>query len=102
MNPDTPDRAMGAHVYEVEDLDLTAHGFPGLTFAGTLQIDPDDTPGVTDWHISEAYALQPDGRTYTVYDAKRHPAIFTAICAAVLTDKRRCDRITEASYEHGE
>lgn len=90
-NPDARDPRYGAHVFTVEDLDLSEHGMPGFAFTGDLHIEPDDTPGVLDWYIAEIRA--PDGST-AMHD--------TAIIRAVLADAHLCDLITEACIEHGE
>jgi hypothetical protein len=93
MNPDDKPRRMGAHVYTVEALDLSAHGMPGFAFTGDLHIEPDDTPGVEgEWLIEDIRA--PDGSSPITG--------YPYIAAAVLADARLCDFITEASYEHGE
>ena len=81
----------GACAYEIEDLTLDAGGLPGLTFSGTLSIEPDDALANEDWYIANAWA---DGTTY------RDGIIFSAIVTAVAEDKDLCDFIGEFSREH--
>jgi hypothetical protein len=93
FNPDDKPRRMGAHVYSVEALDLSAHGMPGFAFTGDLHIEPDDTPGVEDWHIEDITA--PGG-----YPLPPEP--YEAVRAAVMADKALCADILQACYYHGE
>lgn len=92
----------GPCIFEIEDLDLTASGFPGLSFAGDLSIEPDDSLDNEDWYIEAAHATNSDGKTFTIYNGRTHPALFSAICEAVITDRDLCDIITETAREHGE
>jgi len=95
-------RECGSYVHEIENLDLSARGFPGFSFTGELGIEPDDSMENEDWYIEGAYATNPDGKTYTKYDHKNQPALFKAICEAVVNDSRLFDIITETSREHAE
>jgi len=81
----------GPCAYEIDDLALDAGGLPGLTFSGTLSIEPDDTLENEDWYIFCAWA---DGTTY------RDGIIFSAIVKAVAADRNLCDFIGEFSREH--
>lgn len=94
------DNTCGAYVHEVEDLDLSARGFPGFSFTGELAIEPDDTTNNEDWYIASVHAPNPDGKTYATYTHKSHPDLFNAICEAVVNDSRLFDIITETAREH--
>jgi hypothetical protein len=68
--------------YLVVDLDLTAGGYPGLSYTGTLQIEPDDSLSGEDWYIYKAWT-----KGNLAYGKNFLPEIFAAICKAV--DKNR-------------
>lgn len=91
----------GSCTYEVEQLDLTDFGFPGISFTGELGIEPDDTLENEDWYVYEAYATNPDGRSYTVFRYNSlhpfHRDLYQAIVKAVAADNNLRDYITDKS-----
>jgi hypothetical protein len=87
----------GACIYEVEELDLTAGGFPGLMFRGTLHIEPDEDE--EDWSMSEAFALNDQSGVYTIYNDKTNVVIFEAISKSIFANKKLCAHIDEYSRE---
>lgn len=95
--------AFVAYSYEVEALDLTAFGFPGLSFTGEIHIEPDHTLDNEDWYIESATAFYADGETTIIYRHRSEDVvnrtIFHAIRAAVLADQRLCGRIDDAARE---
>lgn len=93
MNPDDRATRYGAHVFSVENIDLSDYGMPGFSFTGDLHIEPDDTPGVLDWCIADICALS--GCAVTTFQG-------FVVRKAVMADKRLCEWITEACIEHGE
>lgn len=103
FNPDAKSPTYTSIDYEVEALDLTAFGFPGLSFTGTLSIEPDYTLDNEEWYIEAASAFYADGKTSIVYSMRCEDtvnrAIFCAVRAAVLADRRLCDRIDDAAVE---
>ena len=68
--------------FYIENLDLTAGGFPGLAYTGTLQIEPDDSLSNEDWYVYEAWT-----EAGFTYGRKSQPEIFAAICKAVANDR---------------
>jgi hypothetical protein len=92
MNPDTKSRAMGAVTYEVELVDLSAHGMPGFCWSGFLHVVPDKVDWVEDWWIEE---VAPANGTITTKQAD-------CIKAAVLADTNLCDFISGACFAAGE
>jgi len=88
----------GSCTYEIEDLDLSDGGFPGLVFWGTLDIDAENDH--EDWSISRATALNSKTGKYTIYDVGSNPAIFTAIVDAIYADKPLCVNIGAHSRDH--
>jgi hypothetical protein len=89
---------MGAHVYNVEDLDLTAWGFPGVTFAGSVDIDieGDDDDA---WYVGAVHALDGQGK---IHEYELHRGIGEAIVAALYADARHSQLIEDACWYHGE
>lgn len=83
----------GYCAYEVEDLQLASAGLAGLSFTGTLEIDPDDSLGGTDWYIAGAWA---DG---VIYNKKQNAEIFSAICKAVDKDQSLYHDIADMARE---
>ena len=96
FNPDTLDALCGACVYEVEQLDLSEFGLPGLSFTGELHVEPDPHTGCEDWYISEATTTVA-GRTHA-YAGKS--AVFQAILKAVRDNDFLCSDILYVSREH--
>ena len=101
FNPDEPDKRMGEHEYEVEGLDLSEQGYPGLSFTGMLDIGVDNS--IPEWYVRGAYAPdmsdpQQNYREYKPQDG----AIGAAIVEAVYQDERLSAFITDACYYHGE
>lgn len=94
----TTTQRYGACTYEMEDLDLTAGGFPGLIFWGTLDIEPDDDQ--EDWFLREAYALNEKSGVYTIYNDKTNAVIFEAISKSIFADKQLCLHIGAHAKEH--
>jgi hypothetical protein len=92
--------------YEVEALDLTAFGFPGMSFTGEVHIEPDYTLDDEEWYIESATAFYEDGETSMIYRSRSENdvdrVIFSAIRAAVLADRRLCDRIDDKAMEEDE
>lgn len=68
---------------EIDNLSLEKGGFGGMFFTGYLNIEPDSSLYGEDWYVAEAYALNEDGETYTLYSSKKNPEMFKAICKAV-------------------
>jgi hypothetical protein len=103
FNPDEKTRAMGAHTYRVDELDLTAHGFPGLTFSGWLAIEIDMSCGAdcADWYIEHAQGGDGDATRYYLPGKDKDP-IGAAIADAVTNDPVLCQDITSDCYLHGE
>ena len=102
FNPDVTARRMGAHTYEIEELDLSAHGWPGLSFSGLLRIEPDpDAEG--EWYV-DAVTSAKGAFIYVAPHQRdlRGADIARAIVAAVQADEYWRDCITDASYEAGE
>jgi hypothetical protein len=91
-------KRMGAHVYHVEDLDLSAWGFPGVTFEGDVDIDieGDDDDA---WYIGAVHALDGGGRVHQ-YDT--HQGVGEAVVAALYADTRHSQLIEDACWYHGE
>ena len=81
--------------YDVDDLTLDAGGLAGIVFAGELYIEPDTAVHCEDWYISEAAALNEDGKTISVYNEKSNPAIFAAIVKSVAANAKLCDFISD-------
>lgn len=93
---------LGPCVYPVEDLDLSAHGLPGIVFTGDLHIDIDNSSGDDEWYIEYASAELPDG-SYKVYKYTSNlvdAAVFDAIVKAACADQHRCDCIRDECREH--
>lgn len=92
------------YIQTVEELDLTPHGFPGMTFSGELSIEADDTNENEDWYIEAVHATNADGKTYTTFSPRSKSAvyreIFFAVRKAVFSDGHLCDIILETSREH--
>lgn len=103
FNPDAKSPTYTAIDYEIEGLDLTADGFPGLSFSGTLWIEPDYTLNNEEWYIESASAFYADGKTSIVYNMRSEDtvnrSIFCAVRAAVLADDDLCSRISDAALE---
>ncbi len=95
-----------AYSYEVEGIDLTAFGFPGMSFTGEIHVEPDYTLDNEEWFIESATAFYEDGKTTIIYRHRSEDAvnraIFHAVRAAVLADRRLCDRIDDAAREKEE
>lgn len=98
---------LGPCLYEVECLDLSDFGFPGLSFSGHLHIEIDSSLGDDDWYLECATAAGPNGshKLYALKDKKSaEPSfehdMFSAIERAVLADKRLCDFIYDMCKEH--
>ena len=103
FNPDEQTRAMGAHMFLVENLDLGAHGFPGMAYTGCLAIEIDYSCGAdcADWYIE--YAQGGDGAAARYYSPdKTKDPIGAAIADAVTDDPVLCQDITSECYLHGE
>lgn len=99
MNPDQPYKRMGAHVFEIEYVDLSEQGYPGLTFSGWIDIGVDND--VPEWFIEAAHATDPKNPKQPChYDMKE--GLGAAIKEAVLYDARLCELIEDACYYHGE
>ena len=78
-NPDAPAKRMGAHVYHVEGgVDLTAWGFPGVTFEGDVDVDIEGDDDA--WYIGAVHALDAKGNTHH-YDM--HQGVGEAVVAAL-------------------
>lgn len=92
-----PTRRMGAHVFHVECVDLTAQGFPGLTFEGHVDVEVENASET--WFISSAHALDAHGRTHRY--APNTP-LGEAIVEAIYADERLSELITDACWYHGE
>lgn len=95
-----PGKKCGPCVYEMEDLDLSEGGLPGLVFWGTLDIEPTDDG--LDWFIERATALNNSSGVYTVYDEKHNAAIFHAIVKAVNATPCAYKHITYHAREYAE
>ena len=101
MNPDQPYKRMGAHVFEVEYVDLSAHGYPGMSFSGWIDIEVDNN--APEWFIESAHAVDPCSQHKRAhFYAPNDNALGTAIKNAVLHDARLCELIEDACYYHGE
>ena len=96
FNPDARAKRMGAHVYNVEDLDLTAWGFPGVTFAGSVGIDIDDDDA---WYVDAVHALDGQGK---IHEYETYQGIGEAIAAALYADAHHSQLIEDACWYHGE
>ena len=83
----------GYCAYEVEALPLAAGGLAGVTFTGTLEIDPDESLGGADWYIAGAWA---DG---VIYSSKQNAEIYNAICKAVNKDSSLYSDISDMARE---
>ena len=92
MNPDATTRRMAACTYEVDALDLTAHGMPGFSWSGFLHIVPDKIDWVEDWWIEDVCPATGSLST-TQMDCIR---------AAVMADANLCDFISDACFAAGE
>ena len=102
MNPDEPYKRMGAHVFEVEYVDLSEHGYPGLSFSGWIDVEVDNSDA-PEWFIDGAHAVDPhDPRKGARHYLPGDKALGTAIKEAVLHDARLCELIEDACYYHGE
>ena len=102
MNPDEPYKRMGAHVFEVEYVDLSEHGYPGLSFSGWIDVEVDNSDAPT-WFIGGAHATDPtDPKGGVERYAPNDNALGTAIAMAVNDDARLCELIEDACYYHGE
>lgn len=97
-DPDTREKTMGAHVYNVEGgVDLTAQGYPGLTFEGDVDIEIDaDGAG---WYVESAHAVDAQGSTYRY--GMREP-LGEAIAQALYADPYHSQHILNACWYHGE
>jgi hypothetical protein len=81
----------GASV-KVEGLEL--NGFPGMSFTGYLEIEPDESMGNTEWFV---WAASPfDGELGPIYNQKNHPDLFAAICRTVERNKALVAEIWDA------
>lgn len=92
-------KRMGAHVYRVDGgVDLTAWGYPGLTFEGDVDIDieGDEHDG---WYVGAVHALDAKGNTHE-YDL--HQGIGEAVVNAIYADKYHCQLIEDACWYHGD
>ena len=98
----TNDQLCGSCDFEIDDLDLTSVGFPGLSFTGSVSIEPDESVGGTEWYIDRIYALNADGCSHTRYSVNSpisfHRGLAEAIEKAVVKDKDYFDLITEKSH----
>ncbi len=98
-NPDAPAKRMGAHVYHVEGgVDLTAWGFPGVTFEGDVDVDIEGDEQDM-WYVSAVHALDAKGNTHH-YDM--HQGVGEAVVAALYADKFHSEMIEDACWYHGE
>jgi hypothetical protein len=89
----------GACVVNIENLDLTPGGLPGISFTGTLEIEPDASVYNEDWYIYRATALAVNG-TYVVYSPNKNSEIFQALCDAVSKNSVVRRTIDRASVSH--
>ena len=98
FNPDAREKTMGGHVYNVEGgVDLTAFGFPGLTFEGDVDIEIDaDGAG---WYVESAHARDARGNIYRY--GMREP-LGEAIAEALYADTFHSQHILDACWYHGE
>ena len=98
FNPDAREKTMGGHVYNVEGgVDLTAFGFPGLTFEGDVDIEIDaDGAG---WYVESAHARDTQGNIYRY--GMREP-LGEAIAEAIYADAFHSQHILDACWYHGE
>jgi hypothetical protein len=98
FNPDAREKTMGGHVYNVEGgVDLTAFGFPGLTFEGDVDIEIDaDGAG---WYVESAHARDARGNIYRY--GMREP-LGEAIAEAIYADTCHSQHILDACWYHGE
>ena len=95
-DPDAREKTMGAHVYNVEGgVDLTAQGFPGLTFEGDVDIEIDGE----DWYVESVHARDAHGNTYRY--APDTP-LGEAIAEAIYADTFHSQLILDACWYHGE
>lgn len=96
FNPDAREKTMGGHVYAVEGgVDLTAQGYPGLTFEGDVDIEIDGE----DWYVESVHALDAHGNTYRY--AMDTP-LGEAIAEAIYADTFHSQLILDACWYHGE
>lgn len=96
--PFSSEAIYGACTYEIEDLDLTAGGLPGLVFWGTLDVEAQDEGA--DWFLERATAFNEQSSVYTIYDGETNAEIFEAIRKAVYADKSLCVHIGAHAKEH--
>jgi hypothetical protein len=89
----------GACVVNVENLDLTPGGLPGISFTGTLEIEPDHYVNNEDWYIDRATAEAADGR-YVIYSSSKNIDIFQAICDTVSKNSAVRRMIDNVSVSH--
>lgn len=96
FNPDTVTPVCGSCVYEVEGLDLSEFGLPGLSFTGELHIEPDAYTGNEDWYIAEATTTV-GGR---IHSYNGNDPVFAAIVKAVNDNDFTRSDILYVSREH--
>lgn len=97
FDPDRPEKRMGAHVYHVEGgVDLTAWGFPGLTFEGDVDIEIDVEGG---WYVEAVHAL--DAKGYTHHYATNE-GVGYAVINALYLDTFHAELIENACWYHGD
>jgi hypothetical protein len=89
----------GACVVNVENIDLTPGGLPGISFTGTLEIEPDASVYNEDWYIHCATALAANG-TYVVYSPNKNTEIFQALCDTVSKNSAVRRMIDNVSVSH--
>lgn len=94
-------RYANAHcTFEVQDLDLSDRGFPGLSFSGVLHIERDEYDC---WYIDQATAVNPHNGKEVSYKphhlAPFNRALYAAIEAAAVNDRSIFGDITERFYQ---
>ena len=95
-DPDAREKTMGAHVYNVEGgVDLTAFGFPGLTFEGDVDVEIDGH----DWYVESVHARDARGNIHRY--AVNQP-LGEAIAEAIYADTFHSQLILDACWYHGE
>ncbi len=96
FNPDIATPVCGSCVYEVEGLDLSEFGLPGLSFTGELHIEPDPYTGDEDWYISEATTTVGN----RIHSYSGNNPVFLAIIKAVNDNAFTRSDILYFSREH--